>query len=533
MSFYSIDAVLNKKNAGWCVAILLCSYFFIISILAGPAPQIIFGHDVIAILDGAYKMHWGQYQSTDWYSPLGVLAYAPTWVMSYFTTSYVEAYHLSQLALAILLLPLIFWVCKRNLTGILGPVALLYLFTLIITPRVCHFSSEMLSFSCGYNRLGGALMMISMVILFGHEQANERNLKINSLILGIITSSLILLKISFGLIEIITTIYILLLKKEFKFLLYFFVSLIATTIVLSITLQLNIMSYFGDILCAFHAKKEAGATSLPIVIQSALLSTIVLFVIFLLAIKKSFGIQKTLLFLPLVFLPLGIALGNSPLSPIPNDYFETPVSAFLLVQMLGFEHKVQQFNTRYSIACCLCLLLIFPIFLRNLASIQINHDLNTSTYKTTSVPVIGDGPLRGLAVLGFGGEPPLTSNYFGKVQDGVVLLEKNKLGQSSCLVFDFTNPINICRGVRPPIGSPTFWQKGFSFSDSSMPSEKSVFAGAECILLPKHFGDGDNSSVSLIFNSYQKQIQDHYKYLDESNEWILFKKLESDKPSNH
>jgi hypothetical protein len=524
MNFYFSKAIFDKKNIGWLIALFLCGYFFVISFLAGPAPQIIFGHDVIAIFDGAFKMHWGQHPSTDWYSPLGVLAYAPTWLMTYFTSSYVEAYHLSQLALAFLLFPLIFFVCKKNISGIFGPISLLYLFTLLIAPRVCHFSCEMLSFSCGYNRLGAVLMMIMMLILFGHDQNDRKEIKKKSIILGIVASSLILLKISFGLIGIVTTAYILILNKEFKILVYFFAILIITTFILSISLQLNILSYCGDILGALHAKKGAGATTLPIVTQTALLTTIVLLGIFLLVFNKSFQIQKMLLFLPLVFLPLGIALGNSPLSPIPNDYFETPISAFLLLQVYRVEDKYQQYTARYLIAISLCLLLVLPIFLRNIASIQINHDLNKSTYKTTSFPEISDGPLRGLAVLGFGGEPPLSSNYLGKVQDGVALLQKNRLGQAACLVFDFTNPINIYRGVRPPVGSPTFWQKGFSFSDSSMPTEKSVFSGADCILLPKHFGDGDNSSLNIFLNKYQKSIQDHYKYLDESDEWVLFGK---------
>jgi hypothetical protein len=524
LNFYSDNRAFDKKNIGWGLSCMLCFYFLIISFTAGPAPQLVFGHDIIAILDGAYKMHWGQIPSTDWYSPLGVLAYAPTWVMSYITSSYVKAYHLSQLALAILLFPLLFLACKNTFSVVLGPISLLYTFVLLLSPRLCHFSSESLTYSCGYNRLGAALIALALIILYNNINGNLKLQKLNAVSVGIIVSLLLLLKISFGLIGLGVVVYVITLRKDYKFIFYCLISLLIATSSISAILGINLQSYALDIIGAFESKKGAAAGIIPSVIQNALPTTIGLSGVLLLINTNKISIKQTIFAWPLVLLPIAIALGNSPLGSLSSDYFEAPISALLLLQIFQNTNKSCQITPRHLIVYAICIFLILPVFLRNVASIQISQDMKTSGYKSISVPKITDGPLKGLAVFGFGGEPPLTSDYLGKIRDGILLLQKNQLGQAACLVFDFTNPINIYRGVRPPTGSPAFWQKGFSFSDSSMPSEKSVFSGADCMLLPKHFGDGDNSSISIILNKYQNMIQDHYQYMDESSEWVLFGK---------
>jgi len=361
--------------------------------------------------------------------------------------------------------------------------------------------------------------MLAVIILYNNYNKNQY---LYAVCVGIIVSLLLLLKISYGLIGLGMVVYVITLRKDYKFIFYCLISLLIATSSISAILGVNLQSYAYDIIGAFECKKGAAAGIVPSVIQNALPTTIGLSGVLLLINNNKISIKQTIFACPLVLLPIAIALGNSPLSPLSSDYFEAPISALLLLQIFQNTNKSCQITPRHLIVYAICIFLILPVSLRNVASIQINQDMKTSGYKIIPAPKITDGPLRGLAVFGFGGEPPLTSDYLGKISDGILLLQKNQLGNSPCLVFDFTNPINIARGVRPPIGSPTFWQKGFSFSDSSMPSEKSVFSGADCILLPKHFGDGDNSSVNVFLNKYQKSIQGHYRYLDESNEWVLF-----------
>src|SRR3954447_19151484 len=66
-----------KSLIAWLVFAMVASLAMTyVSYRTGMLPQLIFGHDLFALLDGAWKWKWGSIPHLDYYSPVGLLTYA-------------------------------------------------------------------------------------------------------------------------------------------------------------------------------------------------------------------------------------------------------------------------------------------------------------------------------------------------------------------------------------------------------------------------------------------------------------------------
>ena len=132
------------------------------------------------------------------------------------------------------------------------------------------------------------------------------------------------------------------------------------------------------------------------------------------------------------------------------------------------------------------------------------------------------GGLRGLQIIGFGGDHNLPTPYVGKVQDGLELLKRTGNSKKAVASFDFTNPFNLARSVKPPGGSTLGWDLGMIFSATSAPDADQVFRGAEVVMVPKNHGGGDPRNLDVIGRLYGTYLNDHYKLAGESQQWLLY-----------
>src|SRR3712207_1943074 len=84
-----------------CLALLMIAA----SWWSAPLPQVVFGHDLICALDGAWKWHWNVRPHVDYYSPSGPLSYLLVDSGLHLSGSLVMAMPTAICLVALLLLP--------------------------------------------------------------------------------------------------------------------------------------------------------------------------------------------------------------------------------------------------------------------------------------------------------------------------------------------------------------------------------------------------------------------------------------------
>lgn len=169
-------------------------------------------------------------------------------------------------------------------------------------------------------------------------------------------------------------------------------------------------------------------------------------------------------------------------------------------------------------------LLAGAVMTRNIAGLLIALRRKESGISLPADEVFQSGGLKGLQILGFGGDPPLPGTYVNKVRDGLDLISRTGNAGRPVLSLDFSNPFNEAEFIRPPAGSPTVWHFKYLFSDTAAPAEEQAFDGAEVVMVPKQFGTGDQESFETLYRHYGDYLSQHYRQAGETGEWVLLER---------
>ncbi len=169
----------------------------------------------------------------------------------------------------------------------------------------------------------------------------------------------------------------------------------------------------------------------------------------------------------------------------------------------------------------LALLIAVPATARNMDGLLIAHSYRTNGTKLPADEVFQSGDLNGLQIQGSEGSD-FVSTYVIKVADGLQLINQTGNSTKSVAAFDFTDPFNVIRGVKPPAGFPLAWHLHFVFSATAAPDEHQVFNGAEVVMFPKQFGTDDKDTLPMIDHLYGAYLRDRYKLAGESRQWSLW-----------
>jgi len=175
-----------------------------------------------------------------------------------------------------------------------------------------------------------------------------------------------------------------------------------------------------------------------------------------------------------------------------------------------------------SFAVVTALLIFFPVLGRNATSMAQAGIWKLQEKSFPSDQVFADGPLAGIMIKAFGGDPPLPTTYVGKVYEGLALLEATGNSRTTVNALEFSNPFNVVRGVRPSRTGPTAWQLHILYSCEIAPPPERVFSQGEPVLLPKQFGDADQRNIEALFNHYGEYLHRHFHPPIDSEQWWLY-----------
>ncbi|HSH40484.1 MAG TPA: hypothetical protein VK993_17070, partial [Chthoniobacterales bacterium] len=174
------------------------------------------------------------------------------------------------------------------------------------------------------------------------------------------------------------------------------------------------------------------------------------------------------------------------------------------------------------VAALLALAVVVPVTGRNMKSVVQAAKFKASGQTLQPTEVFASGPLAGLQIRDYGGDPPLPTTYVGKVNDGLELLARTGNSDKTVAALEFANPFNVARGLKPSRTAPTCWQLGFLYSAEAAPATERVFNGSDVIMIPKQFGDGNQANLTVIRQHYGEYLDAHYTMAGESQQWQVF-----------
>ena len=123
-------------------------------IYGAPVPQLLFGHDLILILDGAWKWNSGIVPHVDYYSPLGFLTFALVGWGAKIGGSLANAVPGAICLVALLALPVCCYATFARMRPWLAAVATVALMASAIAVHQLKFENSALTYSTIYNRWG-------------------------------------------------------------------------------------------------------------------------------------------------------------------------------------------------------------------------------------------------------------------------------------------------------------------------------------------------------------------------------------------
>lgn len=512
------------------------------TIYCAPLPQIVLGHDIFLLLDGAQKWQFGIVPHKDYYSPFGPVAYALVFMGAKMSGSMKFAYPAAVCIAGLLTLFAGTYIAFTRMSRGLACVTVLFLFGVAIAPEPLRFPTYCWTYACIYNRWGYALIGLLILLAARAPFRDEKWLHwCDGSLTGFCLANLLFLKISYGLLAIFTLAGLCVLYPRRK---EFYLSLALGTMATSAFWLTCIGWDIKDMLVdlAIAKKSRTGIdTSEFLLNTSQSLGTVLLCSSGILALvgtqislgKPPFNLEIgriTLAFVGLVFLAILIVVTNCPL----GIQVEMPILG--LVALLFAQKSLDLFNDASpgrprldlrtglwpGAAIIVALSVAGPIARENYSSLALAINFFHRGVHLPARETLQNGPLAGFQFNGYGGDPIMPTTYAGKLEAGLGLLRRTGNLGKPVIAVDFTNPFNALQGIKPPVGSPTSWQLGYSFASDAAPPPSSVFKGAEVILWAKIFGDGNAKNLVVLDQLYGDWVREHYEFRGETTLWRIY-----------
>jgi hypothetical protein len=180
-----------------CTGLIICVW------TTGAVPQVVFGHDVMVLLDGGWKWKWGFVPHTDYYSPFGALTFLLVALGIDVSGSMVHALAAATCLVAAFALPLGLYAAFSRLHPAAAFAAVILLIAAAVTPHELRFGSEAWSYAAVYNRWAYALFGIAVLVIAVPPRTHWRWSEwTDGAIAGACVALLIFLKISYGLLAV-------------------------------------------------------------------------------------------------------------------------------------------------------------------------------------------------------------------------------------------------------------------------------------------------------------------------------------------
>jgi hypothetical protein len=237
-----------------CTLLIACRWY------AGPLPQIIFGHDMMVLLEGGWKWKWGIIPHRDFYSPFGALNYALVAWGSTLGGGMVNALPAAVCLVALCTLPAILYAAFTRMPVAVASLAVLVIMAETLAPNGLRFSSVDWTYAFVYNRWAYSLFCIALVVIalpLSKSSKCKESLDGSIVTACVVTS--ILVKISYGLLlGAVFLGYVLVRRRRLSYYGGAFVGALVLVGVFGILLHWSFGGLLRDMSLAAHARSGLG-----------------------------------------------------------------------------------------------------------------------------------------------------------------------------------------------------------------------------------------------------------------------------------
>ena len=490
----------------------------------GVPPQRVYVHDVFILLDGAWRALHGVFSSVDYYSPLGIAYYLP--LASLFrlrgaTVTALPLYH--ALWYLIIVAPAAFVIFRsRNATT--GDYAALALLSLRATSlrQLSHWPTD-IGYASMYNNLGLAAGA-AVLILIAQElrPGDERPAWHPSFVAGALAGVMLLLKASNGVLcfGIIALSWLArpALSRILAAAAGFFIPLAAVTLRWPGYLIAN----ETDLRIAAGASHYFAAGNVLALLERVARDPVTYGYLLALIILCSWpGDVRTIAFrcwsiVSTIVVTAAICTTHYiPPWAMRSAGIEALLFAVNVAILLPASRSMPSRRKRFAqLSVALCLVIAVPPLFAELGAIAMSTRLvwGSDPDATEELPI---PQAKGLFFTPDGGEG--AEDYRAKIMEEVQLV-KAFVPPGDCVVnLDFSDPVGFLAQRRPCRG-PIVWHYANSFSKTSYPSSKRVFAGSSYLLIPRLGKDSNRvpGTLNLYFDSLERSTPvalSHYWFL--------------------
>ena len=544
--------LLSTQSAGSyrvCALLLLITFAAMETILitVGAAP-IAGPWDVMALLDGAWRIVCGQVPHTDFHNPIGALTYLLVAFGMRVATPSTSSISYGVALLLLLLLPWAWLLASRRLPATIALAFVLFLAILLATPRPLSYPVEETSYAMFYNREGYVLLSMLLLCLFVRPRTPGRfAASLSGLSMGLLLGLMLYCKITYFIFGAASVVFCWAIdRRQQATLPAVLAGLVLIWLLFAALFHIELRAYLADI--AVAGRSQSMGMRLHLISGDLLANSLESYVILLclvlwvwpgmqVAKVRSAGVRPFLIVIWIFAVALGIDSGNA--AQIGNPADPLYVAAGIIAVELYRRHYPEQIRAPQSpqrLAYAVSLLLILPVVavpilardlascsyallwnLKNRSSFDPSRSLHSAALADFRVPastthITGYWPAR---------------DHPANINDGIDLLRGHLIPGDRVTTLAYANPFSFALGLQPARDGPQWWDLNFSFDQKHYPSAESFLGSASLVMVlrPTDRTKGWSfETVDLMLELYSDYLQAHFERVDMSEHWILYRR---------
>lgn len=505
-----------------------------------------FTNDILIFFDVADRVLQGQVPNRDFHAPLGPLAFLFPALGLWLGGSLGEMMPLATAAFALVLTPLLIYLCASRLPLLYALPSLLFILFLTISPLNISDPVDHTSFAMFYNRFCYAMLSLLFLLALPRKEG------VGSAGLDVVAAAALLLlmfytKASYALVGAVFVLG-LALFPDTRRASAGAVVLSAAGVALVELLWGGTTSYFADMAMAAEASGSVRGslfTLSRVVLEDF---TGVLLFVFVLAIAFARGARWGILLLCLYMAGAGVLIVNQ--NALSSTILTLVPAAFVAALAPARAQPAQRARPRLASNLLLLALALPPTLLW---AVTLGYFTAKSSRPPAPGPfaeqldgmVVQEGQLVTLkpglpaqrAAYGSGAidldlfnmvkqiplrQPLSQPEYLGTIKDGITLLRNEPRLAGKTLVFDMASPFNAFLGREPPRGADAWHHAGRTFSETTHRPAERLLADIDVVLLPKAPMDLDTNQ--LMRRLYGPYLQRNFERVAASDYWLAYRR---------
>lgn len=527
--FSFIPSIILKYKeffAGLLIVLTFSGLFSFVTYKTGPLINNRFGHDVILLYDGIYRILEGQVPTVDFHFVLGPLffyLFIP-WFKILGITSW--AFVQTSITLGILFGCWAYFISFQRM-HLLPSLIFTFIVSLMIfgTYHLGHEYSAV-TYANLYNRFSYAILFIVLVELLVPLPETSKNLeKYGGVSTGILIAALFFIKITFFLVAVAGVLMkFILTRVTRKWILSVLFGFLTVSILILFLIDFNLTGLISDYLISNNVRGNVLFDSKyiqkkfePHELQIFLSFFPLIFVKSSVVFKEAkIPIKISILFLYVFIIILGIFLNLTNLG-----FVDMPMLTFLFAISLEYILRSFQSNKVKQILLFLSMIIFCypvygPLMQKNLDSMIFAYfdkkkSLNTLTKFNSK-------NLSSCYIRGADGY--FNEKYVEKINDGIQILKSFSKVDDKIFTLTFENPFPVAMGYPGPKNVMLCYHYQNTFDEYYFTEPKTNFIDISLIMIPVQL---DPESTITLWRVYRDYINFHYKKIADTEYWRLYR----------